>query len=181
MDLKVDIEGSIEKEVTRARATMGRAITRGMKDCAVDAQHGAQAAVSAAGFHNIPVETKIYPKGKETMKPTVVVFSPTRYAKVFAEGALVKGQPYLWLPLRTAPRGMQPSEYVQKVGPLYTIRREGKPPMLGARLPSGRLTPVYVGVRQVLIPKKFDFKRPVEDAFKKVQQRVDQNLVTTSG
>jgi hypothetical protein len=77
---------------------------------------------------------------------------------------------------------MTPKQYVQTIGPLITMHRAGKPPMLGARVsfgstpsPGRRITrqrlrrgiafgrgqkfqtiPLFVGVPAVTIPPKFD-------------------------
>jgi hypothetical protein len=77
---------------------------------------------------------------------------------------------------------LTPKQYVQEIGPLVTMHRAGKPPMLGARIQTGRLPPQpfgrfvsrrrlargisgrgqfqtiprFVGVPAVHIPPKFD-------------------------
>ncbi len=91
---------------------------------------------------------------------------------------------------------MTPKQYVKNVGPLVTMRRPNGLPMLGAvvkgltkaqpfgrfatraRLRKGRsgkgsttqTIPLFVAVPSVSIPKKFDVKAAVEDAFGKLQE-----------
>ena len=91
---------------------------------------------------------------------------------------------------------MTPKQYVQNVGPLVTMHRAGKPPMLGARIQTGRLPPqpfgrfvsrrrlargtggrgqfetipLFVGVPVVNIPKKFDVEAAVEGAFEQFDE-----------
>ena len=120
------------------------------------------------------------------MRAAALIYHKVPYARVFEEGAVIHGKPYLWLPLPNAPFGaggrrIPPSKFRAQTGsPLYTIRRPGKPPMLGAnvrmtgaragktislsllrrgRNPGGRgtvhLVPLYVGIDAASIPKRF--------------------------
>jgi hypothetical protein len=121
-----------------------------------------------------------------------VIYHKVPYAIAFEEGAIIQGKPLLWLPLPTVPigRGGRPipaSKFRQQVGmPLYTIRRSGKPPMLGAhvrtsgsrgvsltalrrgRAPGAkgtlRLMPLYVGVEAVKMPKRFAVREAIRRA-----------------
>lgn len=57
------------------------------------------------------------------------------YANVFERGARISGKPLLWIPLPTAPekingRPMTAGLYVHAVGPLHSINRSGRPPIL---------------------------------------------------
>ena len=57
---------------------------------------------------------KVIPKLKG-MRPAAFIYHKIRYAGVFEEGAVIGGQPLLWLPLPTVPlrrgRPMTPSQY----------------------------------------------------------------------
>lgn len=57
------------------------------------------------------------------------------YANVFERGARISGRPLLWIPLPTAPKRIngKPTtarEYVRSIGPLHSINRPGRPPLL---------------------------------------------------
>lgn len=92
---------------------------------------------------------------------------------------------------------MTPSQFVRFVGPLFTMRRAaGKPPMLGTPIPGSRrakitkgrirragarmaggaratqLAPMFIGVRSVNIPKKFDATGAIE------RSGAEENLAT---
>jgi hypothetical protein len=120
------------------------------------------------------------------MRAAALIYHKVPYADVFERGAVIHGKPLLWLPLPSAPFGkggrrIPAAQFRQQVGaPLYSIRRPGKPPLLGAnvrmtsaragkatslsllrrgRNPGGRgavqLVPLYVGVEAAAIPKRF--------------------------
>jgi hypothetical protein len=122
------------------------------------------------------------------------VFHRRGFATVFETGARISGKPLLWLPLPNLPdhignQMMTPRNFVRLVGPLYTLKSAGKPPMLGGymqglvgskvTLPKLRrggqlaklgvrsrggaygargvvLTPVFVGVNQVAVRKRWN-------------------------
>jgi hypothetical protein len=150
-----------------------------------------RADIAAAGFSKKwqnALRANIYPKRQYSMDAAALIYHKIVYAGVFEEGAVVAGKPLLWLPLRDAPMGrggrrIKPSDYRQKVGhPLYSIKRPGKPPLLGAyirttdtrakgislsqlkrgRNPNGRgrevLVPLYIGVPRVNIRQKFHIR-----------------------
>ncbi len=102
---------------------------------------------------------------------------------------------------------MTPKQYTRNVGPLVTMRRPNGLPMLGAvvkgltkaqpfgrfatraRLRKGRsgkgtttqTIPLFVAVPSVSIPKKFDVKGAVDDAFKEFQDLYIKNLEIYEG
>ena len=76
---------------------------------------------------------------------------------MFERGATISGRPLLWLPLeRNLPPGIHsPRQYG---GKLVSVNVAGKPPLLfdaGKR----ELGPLFVGVSQVNIRKRFDLYR----------------------
>jgi hypothetical protein len=181
-------------------ALMAKALTTAMKDVGKLGRDRGRQAITAAGFSNKFANSlvAILPS-RDTLTPTVYIHTTINYADVFETGAVIAGKPYLWLPLPTVPAGpgrphMTPKQYVESVGPLVTMHRAGKPPMLGARVaisaprpqPFGRFVsrrilrrgistrrsgqptqviPLFVGVPAVNIPKKFDVHAAVQGAF----------------
>lgn len=154
-----------------------------------------RADIGGAGFSRKwqnALRVNIYPKRQVSIDAAALIYHKIQYAGVFEEGALVGGRPFLWLPLRDAPMGrggrrIKPSDYRTKVGhPLYSIKRPGKSPLLGAyirttdtrakgislsqlkrgRNPNGRgrevLVPLYIGVPRVNIKQKFHIRDIVE-------------------
>jgi hypothetical protein len=178
---------------------IAEAATAAMRDVAEEAQFLGRASIAAAGFSRkwqSALRFTVYPKRKASASPSAVIYSKVPYAGVFEEGATIAGKPLLWLSLPDAPRGrggkkIPASEYRQFVGhPLYTIRRPGKTPLLGAvirqtskraekgvslsqlrrgRNPGGRgkeqLVPLYFGAPLAKIGKKFAVEQAAKTAF----------------
>jgi len=175
-------------------------LTGAMRDVGKLGRERGRQAITAAGFSNKFANSLVAKlPAKDTLTPTAYIHTTINYADVFETGAVITGKPYLWLPLPTVPAGpgrphMTPKQYVENVGPLVTMHRAGKPPMLGARVaisaprpqPFGRFVsrrilrrgismrgatqptqviPLFVGVPAVNIPKKFDVHAAVVDAF----------------
>jgi hypothetical protein len=177
------------KGITEGEKPIARAATAAVREAAELAKARGRANIAAAGFSRKwqnALRSKVYPPNRDSTRAAALVYHKIQYAHVFEEGAIIHGKPLLWLPLPNAPLGrggrrISPAQFQQQVGmPLYTIRRPGKPPMLGAnvrmtnaragkpislallrrgRNPGGRgivrLVPLYVGVEVATITKRF--------------------------
>ena len=201
MNLKFNVPpGQWIKATDLYQALMAKALTGAMRDVGKLGRERGRQAITAAGFSNKFANSLVAKlPAKDTLTPTAYIHTTINYADVFETGAVIAGKPYLWLPLPTVPAGpgrphMTPKQYVENVGPLVTMHRAGKPPMLGARVaisaprpqPFGRFVsrrilrrgismrratqptqviPLFVGVPAVNIPKKFDVHAAVVDAF----------------
>ena len=201
MNLKFNVPpGQWIKATDLYQALMAKALTGAMRDVGKLGRERGRQAITAAGFSNKFANSLVAKlPAKDTLAPTAYIHTTINYADIFETGAIITGKPYLWLPLPTVPAGpgrphMTPKQYVENVGPLVTMHRAGKPPMLGARVaisaprpqPFGRFVsrrilrrgismrgatqptqviPLFVGVPAVNIPKKFDVHAAVVDAF----------------
>ena len=201
MNLKFNVPpGQWIKATDLYQALMAKALTGAMRDVGKLGRERGRQAITAAGFSNKFANSLVAKlPAKDTLAPTAYIHTTINYADLFETGAIITGKPYLWLPLPTVPAGpgrphMTPKQYVENVGPLVTMHRAGKPPMLGARVaisaprpqPFGRFVsrrilrrgismrgatqptqviPLFVGVPAVNIPKKFDVHAAVVDAF----------------
>jgi hypothetical protein len=153
------------------------------------------------------MRAKNFPASGNTLLPEVWLHSQVNFEDVFTEGKHIFGNPLLWLPLPTVPlwpgdatRQMSPRKYIETVGPLVTMKRPGKTPLLGAPVtgslnpqPFGRfvtkarlrrgqlggsavtLIPLFVGVPSVTIEKRFDVQDAVERATEAMQGLYIQN------
>lgn len=72
---------------------------------------------------------------KDTALAAASVFHKIPFAVVFEEGATIRGKPKIWLPIEgNVPIGIKtPRDYVKRVGPLVSVNRSGKPPLLFAK------------------------------------------------
>ncbi|MDG4903217.1 DUF6441 family protein [Mesorhizobium sp. WSM4962] len=146
-----------------------------------------RADIAAAGFSRRwqnTLRANIYPKGRTSIDAAALIYHKIQYAGVFEKGAVIGGKPTLWLPLPTAPKRagrskMTPALYVRTVGPLVSIERPGKPPLLAGRIATNRrgqinkgkvtlsalrrgaagapstLVPLFIGVDRVSIRDRF--------------------------
>jgi len=197
-----EYERIIAKAATLAMRDVGKdAVTKGRASIA-------QAGFSPSFQRTLRVINK--PPSGFVLNPAAYVHSTLNYADVFETGKTITGHPFLWLPLPNVPpykdrKHMTPAQYVRIVGPLVTMRRSGGLPMLGAVAETGgKLTrrrlrqtflkgafgekrratttvPLFVAVSSVTIPKKFDVKGAVEDAFGELDEFYKKHLEIYEG
>jgi hypothetical protein len=200
------VGGAFFRALTEGERPIAKAATAAVREAAELAKSGGRTSIATAGFSRKwqnALRANVYPPNRDSMRAAALIYHKVPYAEVFERGAIIHGKPYLWLPLPTAPfaggRRVPASKFRELVGsPLYTIRRPGKPPMLGAnvrmtsaragktvslsllrrgRNPGGkgtvRLVPLYVGVEVANIPKRF----AILDAINRAAARLpDLNL-----
>ncbi len=177
---------------------MAHGMTATVRKTAAAVRDGVRQSISAAGFgsHWVnSIKSLMLTKG-DVLNPSAWVHSTINFSDVFETGKHITGNPLLWLPLPAVPRWpgdatrqMSPKKYIQTVGPLVTIRRPGKTPLLGAivetpssprtggrhltrsafrRSASSRTTrvmvPLFVGIPAVEIEKRFDFAGAISRA-----------------
>jgi hypothetical protein len=183
------VAGGFMRALIEGEKPMAKAATSAVREAAELAKAGGRASIAIAGFSRKwqnALRANVYPRGRDSMRAAALIYHKVPYAQVFEDGAVIHGKPYLWLPLPNAPFGaggkrISPAKFRAQTGsPLYTIRRPGKPPMLGAnvrmtgaragkaislsllrrgRNPGGRgtvqLVPLYIGVDAATIRKRF--------------------------
>ncbi len=187
-----------------AKATSGieKAMAHGMtstvKKTAAEVRDGVRQSIASAGFgsHWTSSIKSVMLTNGDVLNPAAWVHSTINFSDVFETGKHITGNPLLWLPLPAVPqwpgdptRQMSPKKYIQTVGPLVTIRRPGKTPLLGAivetsasprtggrhltraafrRTASSRTTrvmvPLFVGIPSVEIEKRFSFEAAISRA-----------------
>lgn len=154
-----------------------------------------RADIAAAGFSKRwqnALRVNVYPRRKYSIDAAALIFHNIRYAGVFEEGATISGRPKLWLPLPTAPKRagrqkMTPALYIRSIGPLISIERPGKPPLLAGRIATNRrgsktgkvslsalkrggagapstLVPLFIGIDRVNIRDRFSIRQITERA-----------------
>ncbi|RWO90936.1 DUF6441 family protein [Mesorhizobium sp.] len=151
--------------------------------------------IAAAGFSKRwqnALRVNVYPRRKLSMNAAALIFHNIRYAGIFEEGAVISGKPRLWLPLPSAPKRtgrqkMTPALYVKTIGPLFSIERPGKPPLLAGKIATNRrgsktgkvslsalkrggagapstLVPLFIGIDRVNIRDRFSIRQITERA-----------------
>lgn len=140
--MKLDYQHNAEdwKAAARAiRGTIAGATRAAFQDIAAQVQRQGRAQIASAGLSRrwqTGFRTYVFPRrpgasGELAMRGQHRI----GYANVFERGARIQGRPLLWLPLPAAPKRIngKPTtarEFVRSVGPLHTIRRPGKAPLL---------------------------------------------------
>lgn len=196
---------------------IANAITKAMRTVAKKAKSLGDDQIKAAGFKNRKWQLSVinYPKRGTSLLPEAWIHSKVNFQDVFQKGADISGSPLLWLPLPSVPewpgdptRQMSPKKFVQTFGEvLVTIRRPGKPPLLGQRVkiakkaqPFGRfaargqlrrglnaktgqvtMIPLFVGVPAASISKKFDVEPAIKRAFNDLPKEYLLNLAKYEG
>lgn len=174
----------IRSSLTDLQKPVAKALTAAMRDCAKLAQDGGRANVAAAGFgtrfQNSVVGTA-YPQRGDSLDPAAQLKSRVPYSKIFETSGDIAGPNLLWIAITgsaaAAGKRYTPAEWEFNVGPLFMLKRPGKPPLLmgyvrgrtrsirafgRGKNPGGRgavqAVPLFVGVPRVHIPKKLDFQ-----------------------
>lgn len=150
--MKLDYQHSKEEWRAAAKAIQGTiagATRAAFQDLATQVQRQGRAEIARSGLSRrwqTGFKTYVFPRrpgqaGELAMRGQHRI----GYANVFERGARIGGKPLLWIPLPTAPKRINgkpttAGEYVRAVGPLHSINRPGRPPLLAGyamRAPSG--------------------------------------------
>jgi hypothetical protein len=188
-------KGFVDTIAREIEKPIARAATAAMRDTGEIAKRGGRSSIAAAGFSRKwqnALRVNIYPAQGTSVRPAAFIFHKIRYAGVFEEGAAISGKPLLWLPLSTVPvrrgRPMLPSEYARSVGPLVSVQRPGRPPLLFAKHQVKRRRrraaeslgrkPLYVGLSAVEIGKRFDVRGAAVQAANQLPGLYEKHLRT---
>lgn len=181
-----------------------------MKDVAELAKVGGRKSIAAGGFSNRwqnTLRSKVYPNNDKPLSPAALVYHKIQYSGIFETGGRVAGKPMLWLPLPQVPAGrgshpLTPRQYVERIGPLRSISRAGRGPMLAGRGSRATITkatatvvrvrkravksgsilgdwvPLFVGVPAVVDPQRFNVRREVQQAADKLGARYAAHITS---
>src|SRR5580765_4227089 len=165
------------REKNRPVAEAGVAALRDV--AALSVQEGRKdIAAAGAGFRRaewqsgLQYRTKGATEGGEpSLKATATIFHKYGIAGVFEYGATIKGHPLMWIP--TAHKGSLASRFggsilnKKRSEQLVSATVKGTPVLFDKRDKSRDRKPVYIGVPQITIPKKFHVNEIVKRNFEK--------------
>ena len=103
--------------------------------------------------------------GLPSLQAKAIVFHKIGYAGVFEYGATIQGKPLLWIP---TVRGAPPARRSGKRLTSATVR--GQPMLFDANDRDRQRKPLYIGVPQVRIPKKFRITEIVKQHVARIAQ-----------
>lgn len=127
----------------RMSLPMAKASTAAVREATEFVKVGGRQNIAAAGFSKRwqnTLRSQNFPKRGISLRPAGYIFHRIPYAGVFEDGAIIRGKPLLWVPLKNTPkklgrRRMTPSNLTQETGQrLHTIVSPGGKPLLGARV-----------------------------------------------
>lgn len=186
-------DGDFAKAMREKYKPVAKAAKRAMVQVADNIKAQGRADIMAGGLTKRWANTfrvDVYPKGGAvSVNAAALVYHKIPYADIFETGGTINGAPKLWLPLSSTPqklggKRMTPELYVKQIGPLFSINRPGKAPLLagytsvssrqktkgttgkittgklrkGAAGGSRKAVPLFVGIDQVSIKQKFHLR-----------------------
>jgi hypothetical protein len=144
-------------------------------DAAVKALNETATNAVAEGRQDIAAAGRFGPKWQQGLKfvtrgeglqTRAIIFHSIGLAGGFEHGVTIAGKPLLWIP--TTPGAPSPRKSRKR---LVSVNIAGKPPMLFDKFDRDRnRKPLYIGVPQVHIPKKFHITEIVADHVKRIAQ-----------
>lgn len=190
MTLKLDhrgpTRGAYAKGLSELQQPIARALTESFRTGAKMIQDPGRAQMASAGLtrrFQTGFRVAVTPR-QFSMRPVIRGTHRIGFINIFERGGTIAGNPYLWLPLPTAPKRIggkrtTAAAYVREIGKLVSINRPGKPPLLAGqalrrpggavslaalrtgarRAAAGRrtvLVPLFVGVRRAHIRKRLN-------------------------
>ncbi|MGY4476342.1 hypothetical protein [Bradyrhizobium sp. USDA 3364] len=187
MKLTIKIKGDVAQMLDGESRRVATALTGAFRAAGDRLKQGGRSAIAAGGFSSRwqnAFRVNVYPKNGTSTSPRIFGFHKIKYAGQFQDPEPVVGSPYVWLPIeKNLPGGTHwtPSKYSRTIGPLksgrhgtrpilfgqISVNRAGAPLRLtrkGVRLTKVRKIwlPVFVGVRSVSDPKRFDLNAEAE-------------------
>src|SRR5580765_5219605 len=167
MKMSVKADSKNANVFDKTRRQLIHAAQGAVKDAAAEAVKQGRAQIASAGFSSRwqrGLQSKFL--GGDPNKPARLIFHRVAFMSVFERGATIGGKPLLWLPIEENLPGnvRSPRKYH---GKLVSVNVAGKPPMLfdAAKRDLG---PLFVGVKQVKIRKRF----ALIELFKSIAARV---------
>lgn len=168
-----DVSSVFKNAMDGTASQLARAVAQSSRQAAGMIEDRGRADISAAGsfggkwtssFH-----ADVEPKSGALLNSVITVHSDIPYFSVFETGAVIKGNPLLWIPLSfsSAPKV---SDYG---GGLFRVNRDGKPPLL---MDIASKEPKYVGLEAVKIQKRFHIAEVIKSVMSQMATLINENM-----
>ena len=149
-----------EAAVAALRETSANAVKEGRKN------------IAGAGRFGPKWQTGLrYRVEGEALESKAIVFHSIGRAGVFEHGAVIQGKPLLWIPTT---RGAPPPRRSGKKLTSATVR--GTPMLFDANVRDRERRPLYIGVPQIRIPKKWRITEIVKEHVAKFAELFRKHL-----
>ena len=204
------ISGDLERQFLELQKDIAKAATAAVKEADAIVKKDSASALSSAGFSSRSsraMRSVITPKTGDSINVSADFFLRPAFLNIFETGGTIQGKPLLWLPLDTVPLGaggkrLTPRQYIDRIGPLHSVRGAKTPLLVGkgsrsqilratskavrfrkrAGLQQGTVNvPMFVGVPSVNIRKKFDLAAIVARTRAKLGELYLKNVKANDG
>lgn len=134
-------EGEFEEKIVGNYLTIEDAATAAARTAGDIIKAGGRASIAASGFSTRwqnALRVDVYPKRGTSANPAVFIYHNIGYAGAFEEPTTIKGDPWLWLPLRHTPRKAHGEKLDPENLELFGIKlfkmKDTNPPLLAANV-----------------------------------------------
>lgn len=181
-----NVRGEINAAVREIQRPMAEAATAALRDVANEAVSNGRRHLAGAGFGSKSQRgftSILFPKGgRPSLRAAARIYHKIGYFGVFERGATILGKPRLWLPLDNVPKGLggrqlRPREYASRFGPLRSVNRPGRNPLLvGSLRGSKQAVPLFVGVSTVKLRDRLDLYGIIDRAADRFPEHYFRNV-----
>lgn len=148
ISLKYEGRGQAAAAFAQHRDPIAIAATGAVKDAAQILLKDARANIAAAGFSHrwqMGFRVRTFPARGVSIDAQLQGFHRIGFANIFERGGTIrpKQKKLLWVPLPDAPKKiggqrLTPKLYIEQIGPLHSINRPGRAPLLAGYIVAGR-------------------------------------------
>lgn len=209
-------KGAFEQVFKNKYHPVATAVTAAIDEAGAIALEAGRASIAAAGGRfgrkwPRALQFKRYPaRPQVSARAAGDLYLKSAYGGIFEYGGVIKGKPYLWLPLSSSPKTLSgkkltPELFKKNIGPLFEVKRLGKPPLLVAKIDrqkrrrdshGGRIgavtvaalkrgaalsahyttVPIFVGLKSITITPKFHIRAAAHQAASQLPQLFYSNF-----
>lgn len=134
-------KGKYASDVKSWQEPMAKAATRTFREGAKLIEREGRVNIAGAGLSRRWVfgfRVFSFPRRQFSLDPVIKGTHRIGYANIFETGGTIRGRPLLWIPLPSAPakiggQRITPKLFIDQVGPLVSINRPGRRPLLAGQ------------------------------------------------
>jgi hypothetical protein len=134
-------KGAYARDVLSWQQPIAKAATKTFREAAKTIEREGRVNISAAGLgKRFAAGFRVFtsPRRQFGLNPSLKGSHRLGYANIFERGGTIKGNPLIWIPLSSAPakiggKRITPKLFADQVGPLVSINRPGKAPLLAGQ------------------------------------------------
>jgi hypothetical protein len=166
------IKPQIDETVDRLKQRFAGTVSAAAKQFADNVQREGRADIAAAGrFTGAWISGFTYDiSGNADGDQTIVFHHAKRLWRIFQKGATIKGDPLLWIPVD--PGGPPASKFPGRLFQVKRLKKRGTPLLMSYDDKQVK----YIGVKKVIIRRKFHLLRIIRDEASKMRQQLRDGM-----